>query len=283
MIASRRVVIAGGAALLMPLPASAMITRLRVAGDRIFLPVMVNGQATEALLDSAAEATIIDAGFAARLGLKGAGTVTAHGSGKATTQAVLVPGVTVAAAGLTLRPEAIAVLDLSDISRRLTHRPIDVVLGRELFDAARLAIDIGGATLAVIDRRREPAGERLALTARRGIETIPVVVEGVPAQADFDLGNGGRMLVGKAFAKAHGLPGDRPVTTVGGGGIGGETQQTAFALRRVDLGGRVFLDVPAAIDANATAADANIGVGLLRHFRIITDFAERAIWLLPVR
>ncbi len=259
------------------------MTRLRVAGDRLFMPVVVNGQATEALLDSAAEATVIDTAFADRLGLKGGQAVTARGSGKATAEATLVPGVTVTAAGLTLKPDAIAVVDLSDISRRLTGKPIDVVLGRELFDAARLAIDIIHGTLAVIDRRREPAGERLSLTARRGIETIPILVEGMRAQADFDLGNGGRMLVGKAFAKAHGLPGIRPVTTVGGGGIGGETRQTAFGLHRVEIGGRTFLEVAAAIDANETAADANVGVGLLKNFRIITDFAERAVWLYSTR
>ena len=284
MIANRRTLIAGGAALLLPDAARAtLVTRLRVAGDRLFLPVMINGQATEALLDSAAEATVIDTAFADRLGLKGGQSVTAHGSGKATAEATLVPGVTVAAAGLTLKPEAIAVVDLSDISRRLTSKPIDVVIGRELFDAARLAIDIALGTLAVIDRRREPAGLRLPLTARRGIETIPVLIEGTPAQADFDLGNGGRTLVGKAFAKAHGLPGLRPVSKVGGGGIGGETRQTAFALRRVELGGRTFLDVPAAIDASDTAADANVGVALLRNFRIVTDFAQRGVWLLPNR
>jgi len=269
---------------LLPFPVAATIaTRLRVAGDRIFLPVVVNGIATEALLDSAAEATVLDTAFADRLGLKGGQSVTARGSGKATAQATLVPGVTIGAAGLVLRPPSVAVVDLSDISRRLTQQPINVVLGRELFDAARLAIDIGHGTLAVIDRRREPAGERLALTARRGIETVPVAVEGVPALADFDLGNGGRMLVGKAFAKAHGLPGRRLVTTVGGGGIGGETRQTAFALHRVELGGRSFLEVPAAIDASDTAADANVGVSLLKNFRIITDFAERAIWLYSAR
>ena len=277
----RRTLIVGTAALLLAGTAAAAetVTRLRVADNRAFLPVTVNGHVTEALLDSAAEATILDAAFAARLGISGGKAVTARGSGRATTTARVVGGVTVGAAGLTLRPEGVAVLDLSDISRRLTHAPIDVVLGRELFDAARLAVDIGGGMLAVIDRGRVPAGVRLPLTARRGIETIPVTIEGIPAQADFDLGNGGRMLVGKGFARTHGLPGRRQVTQVGGGGIGGEALQTAFALQRVEIAGRVFAAVPAAIDASDTAADANIGVALLRNFRIVTDFAQRSIWL----
>jgi hypothetical protein len=36
---------------------------LRVRGDRLFIAASVNGHATEALLDSAAEATLIDAAW----------------------------------------------------------------------------------------------------------------------------------------------------------------------------------------------------------------------------
>jgi len=37
--------------------------------------------------------------------------------------------------------------------------------------------------------------------------------------------------------------------------------------------------VPVAIDASPTAADANIGVRLLRRFGIVTDFPGRQVWL----
>lgn len=38
-------------------------------------------------------------------------------------------------------------------------------------------------------------------------------------------------------------------------------------------------DVPAEIDDTETAADANVGVRLLQHFRITTDFAGSRLWL----
>ncbi len=285
MIGRRDLLLGGAAALAVPtLARAAAVTRLRIAGNRIFLPVSVNGHVTEALLDSAAEATLIDSRFADRLRLGGGPVVTARGSGAALAAARLVPGVTLGVGGLVLRPEAVAVIDLSDIARRLTHGPLDVVVGRELFDAARLGIDLDAATLTVLPRGVEPPGRRLPLTAQRGIECIPVVVEGHPALAAFDLGNGGRMLIGAAFAARHGLLTDgRATSTVGVGGIGGEAQRTAFVVRTLDIAGRRLSGVPATIDSNTSAAEANVGVAALRAFGIVTDFAARAIWLDPRR
>ncbi len=253
--------------------------RLRVAHDRIFVPASIDGLAVEALLDSAAETSIVDSRLATQLGLTGGVAVTARGTGAATAAATLVKGARIDVAGLHLRPADIAIIDLSDIARRLAEGPIPLVLGRDLFDAARLAIDVDGGTLAAISRDDAPAGVRLPLTARRGIETVPVTVEGRPAQADFDLGNGGTVLVGAAFAARHRLLDGRPTGTIAGGGIGGETRQTTFTLARLTLAGRDFADVPAAIDASPTASDANVGVRLLRRFGLVTDFAQRSVWL----
>ncbi|TRW17164.1 retropepsin-like aspartic protease [Glacieibacterium frigidum] len=275
----RRGAIAGGAALLLPARAlAAGVTPLRLVADRIYIDAVINGVATEALLDSGAEMTVLDRRFARRLRLGGGTAATARGTGAATAEATLVTGVTVDVAGLTLRSPTVAIIDLGDIARRLAHRRIDAIVGRDLFDASRLAIDLAAGTLAVIERRREPAGERLILTPRRGIETFPVLIEGQPVAADFDLGNGGRVLVGGETA-ARLLRDGRATSTVGGGGIGGETQQRTLTLRDLVVAGRRFTNVPAAVDASPTAAQANIGVRILRNFGIITDFAERLVWL----
>lgn len=276
----RRGAIGLGAALLAPGCARAApgVTPLRLAGDRIYLDATINGVAVEALLDSGAELTVLDSSFADRLRLGRGTEATARGTGAATAQARLVGGVTTQVAGLTLRSPTIAVIDLGDISRRLAHRRIDAIIGRDLFDASRLAINLARGTLAVIERRREPAGERLMLTPRRGIETIPVIIEGETVQADFDLGNGGRVLVGGETAERL-LRDGRATATVGAGGIGGETRQRTLTLRELVIAEQRFTNVPAAVDASPTAAPANIGVRILRNFDLITDFPERVIWL----
>jgi hypothetical protein len=49
----------------------------------------------------------------------------------------------------------------------------------------------------------------------------------------------------------------------------------------LELAGRRFERLPAAIDTQPSASDVNVGISVLRHFRITTDYAQHAIWLEP--
>jgi len=81
----------------------------------------------------------------------------------------------------------------------------------------------------------------------------------------------------------HLLTYGRKVTTKSGGGLGGATLRQIVTLRTLEVAGRTFTDVSAAIDAQPSASDVNIGVNILRHFAITTDFANHAVWLAPRR
>ncbi len=265
----------------MILAMTAAAAALIVRGDRLYVPARINGVATEAVLDSGAEATVLDDDFARRIGTGKGRAVTARGSG-GEAKAELVTGATIEAVGQRLDDRTVGVLDLDDVGKRLFGRRLDAIVGRELFDAARLRIDIEGGQIAAISRLARPQGARLTLKLHRGIETVPIRVEGAAVRADFDLGNGSDMLIGRAFAQRKGLllragPAER------GGGIGGEVKRRVVMLKTVRLGGLRFRNVRAAIDEQPGAADANVGVKLLRRFRIVTDFKQRAVWLQPRR
>ena len=248
-------------------------------GSRLMIDATVNGRPVRALLDSAAEATLVDRGFAQALKLHGGTTVSGQGSGQASFDADLINGVTLEALGLSLSDQTVAVTDLKDVGRRLLGRQIDVILGREIFDAARLAIDIEGHRIAVVPRETVPRGVRLELITEHGVETVPVSVEsGAPVRATFDLGNGSQVLIGSAFAGRAGLLTDgRRLATRRGGGLGGEAIRKLIVLRSLEIAGRRFADVSAAIDPQSSASDVNIGVAILRHFWITTDFANHAV------
>lgn len=262
-------------------PASQELTLTR--GSRLMIEARINGHAVQALLDSAAEATILDRDFARSLRLGSGQRVSAQGSGQGSFEAALVDGVSIEALGVSIPNQTVAVADLGDVGRRLLKRRLDVILGRELFDAARLSIDIEARRIAVVAREQEPAGLRLALSTEHGVETIPVQVEeGAPVRATFDLGNGSRVLLGKAYAERLGLlNGGRTARTERGGGLGGETTRQVYTLRSISIAGRTFSNVQAAIDPQPSASDVNVGVSLLRHFRITTDYANHAVWLQP--
>lgn len=253
---------------------------LTVRANRLFLPIEVNGRRTQALLDSAAESSLMDPAFARELDVKVSGQATARGSGGQ--QQAQFARVSVRAASVTMKDLTIAVVDLRDISRRLVGSQVKFILGRELFDAARLRIDIDGGSLQVVSRAAPVGGVALALTDHAGIESIPVRVEGIAAAADVDLGNGSDVLIGKAFAERNALltPG-RIIGTRSGGGIGGQTDRQVLRLASLEVAGSTFNDVEAAVDAMDNAGDLNLGVRILRRFVVVTDFAQHRIWLEP--
>ena len=245
---------------------------------RLFIPAWVNGVETEALLDSGAEANIVDPAFAAKAKLPEGEKVTMKGSG-GESPARVVPDVTIDALGLTLHPEAVVVLDLTEMSGRLIKRPTSVILGREIFDAARLQIDINGGTIRRAKPDSHPSGMQLGLTAHAGIEAIPVSVNGTAASADFDLGNGSDVMVSRPVAERLRLKitGKKP-----GGGVGGKIMRDTVVLDRLDVAGVTFRNVPASIDDQGSHNDVNVGTSILKNFRITTDFKNRSVWLEPL-
>ncbi len=251
-----------------------------VRKNRLFLDVAVNGHRVRALLDSAAETSLLDTKFAQAIGIGGGRTVAAHGSG-GDTDAQLAKGVMIDVLGLHIGPLTVGVLDLSDVGRRLLDGPLSFVMGRELFDATRLYIDIDRADIHALPLTSKPAGAKLTLHKEHGIETLSVAIEGKPpVEAAFDLGNGSDVLVGAAYAKDIGLLTDgRSVVEGKGGGLGGEVRRPMFVLKSLEIAGRRFEDVTATIDANSTATNLNVGVSILRQFEIVTDFSAHCVWL----
>lgn len=264
-------------AVLLALSAPATAEPLLVHNGRLFIPVTVAGVKTEALLDSGAEASLIDPALAARARLPKGKAVTMKGSG-GEAPARIVPNVKIEALGVTLLPEVVVVLDMTDLSNRLIKRPTQAIVGRELFDSTRLRIDLTGGTIEHADATATPPGQQLALTAHAGIESVLVKVNGVDAQAEFDLGNGSDVMVSRAMAQKLGL---KVTGKKSGGGIGGEIKRDMVVLPSLEVAGRVFKDVAAAVDDQPSANDLNIGTSILRNFLITTDFKQRSLWLEP--
>jgi hypothetical protein len=218
---------------------------------------------------------VVNPELAAKAKLLQGQAITIKGSG-GSAAARVVEGAEVGALGVTLHPEAVVVTDLSDISKRLVKRPLAMILGRELFDSVRLRVDIDGRSVEVVSKDSAPPGTRLPLTAHAGIESIPVIVNGTPTQAEFDLGNGSGVLISRAFADRLHL---KAIGQRSGGGIGGKLVRDMVRIGSLEVAGRAFRDVEAAVDAQPNANDLNIGTSILKNFLITTDFADRGVWL----
>jgi Aspartyl protease len=244
---------------------------------RLFIDARVNGVPTEALLDSAAEGSLVDPAFAVKAKLPEGTAQTIRGSG-GEAKARIVEGVTVEVLGLKLHPDALVITDLSELSKRLIKRPTMVVIGRDLFDAARLRIDIAAGRIDTVTTKSEPTGVRLELTEHAGVESMPVTADGERVQAEFDLGNGSKPLISRALANRLHL---KTIAHELGGGIGGPLMHDIVVLKRLDVAGVRFRNVGAAIDDQSNANDLNLGTSVLKRFLITTDFSRKAVWLKP--
>ena len=265
------------AAALMATASAASADPLKFYNGRLFITANVNGVSTEALLDSGAEGSIFDPTFAKQAKFSEGTPQTIKGSAGAE-QARIVEGVMITTLGVDLHPEAVVVLDLKDLSNRLIKRPTQAIVGRELFDAARLQIDLVGGRIATVQKEKAPRGVKLPLTAHAGIEAIPVKADGLDAQAEFDLGNGSNVTISRELAKKLNL---KILGKKAGGGIGGAIQRDFVLLKTLEIAGRRFHNLEATIDDQSSHNDMNVGTAVLKSFLITTDFKDRAVWLAP--
>lgn len=255
---------------------------LRVSGNRIYLPARLNGVATEALLDSGAELSLVDQEFSAIAGLTAFGHAEARGTGAGTADVQFAEGVRIEAAGLMLSDKTVAIMDLSDISQRLAGNALTLILGREFFDAGLWHIDIKAATLRSLLPDELPGGSALVLTDAHGIKQVDILINGIAVKADFDLGNGSEVLLSQDFAERAGLLAPEKILgTKEGGGVGGAITRTLVHVDTLEIGGHVLTDVTAAVSPQSDGAQANIGVSVLRNFTWVIDFPGNRVWMEP--
>ncbi|MGA0604554.1 aspartyl protease family protein [Phenylobacterium sp. VNQ135] len=259
------------------------------AGTRINIPATVNGAATHVLLDSGAEATVLDKAYAESLGIKPSGMVAAVGTGGRDV-AELASGVDIRLGDVELRDLTVALMDLKPIAA-VIGRPLPVILGKEVLNALTVQLDFQGQTITFHDpvRYRAPAGVvPVPVTNVAGLHAIPVSIEGgEPVLMDFDLGNGQALLVYPRLWKPAGMLSDRKVSKGMSGGVGGQRPRSVATVRSLTLAGVEFHDIPATFgdednsSFNVGNSSGNVGMPILSRFELTTDYARNRILLKP--
>jgi membrane-associated protease RseP (regulator of RpoE activity) len=259
-------------------------------GSRIYIPATVNGQATHVLLDSGAETTVLDKTWAEKMGIKPSASVVAVGTG-GRQEAELASGVTVRIGALELKNITVALIDLAAVEKMI-GRPLPVILGKEVFNELVVDLDFEGKTIAFHDPQvfQAPAGAvETPVIMANGIRSVPVSVEGgAPVQFDFDIGNGGPLIVYSAYWKAHGLLDDgRGKSKTLSGAVGGLREQQVATVRSLTFGGATFNDIPTVFtddrgeSAESNRTFGNIGLPILSRFRMYADFSHDRLFLQP--
>jgi len=263
---------------LVALSGSASAEPVIVDHGRLFITAKINGVKTEALLDSGAESSLIDPALAKEAKLGPGKPMRMKGSGGEQDVSV-ISGVRIEALGQRIPAADVVVMDMTDLTMRLIKRPTRAIIGREVFDAAPIRIDLAKNDVRALTAKDAPRGTKLPLTTQGGIETVPVELGKTSAQAVLDFGNGTGVMIGKELAAQLGL---RPIARMKGGGIGGEIERDVVVLPELTLAGLTFRDVQASVDETSSRAPLNVGTPILKNFVVTADFKGRAAWFEPV-
>jgi predicted aspartyl protease len=253
------------------------------------VPIMrgtVNGAPVEVLLDSGAQSSVVDAGFAARLGLETsmlAPVILAFGVsggprlGRTAEMAVRL-------GDLTLQGLHAAVFDLASIAEA-SGRAFDLILGQDVLKRVVADLDFPGGRLAFrAPAAFAPPAEARAVPVRgNGRELFaPVTVETAALEAVIDTGATAPLALSAETAEAAGLLSGRRIAWAPSITFGGEGQDRVVRVQTIRFAGETYRDVPVHIYARNGAAplpQGLIGVEALDRFRAILDVGRGRLHL----
>ena len=256
-------------------------------GDTLLVSAQVGGSSVRAVLDSGSGATMISTALAAKLGFNNGERRMISGlSAKAPVH--LVRDVEVLLARKMRRLPFVVVADLSAASAAF-GRPIDMLLGTDMFAGSCIALDFGNKRLAVAKSGTFIAGSGWrAVALGRGTKQelfIRASVAGLaPMPLMIDLGSSTALMLSAAYARAQGLLNGKPVSTAALGGLDGVKTNDVFTIPNIHIEGLGVSNIPAIgmRDWLLTSAVGNIGLPLIAQFDVVFDVTAGFVWLRPL-
>jgi hypothetical protein len=255
-------------------------------GTRIFFQGTINGRPASMMLDSGAGSTVISKRYADAIRLAGTRPMMVRGVG-GTEQASLAQNVAVSAGALTVNGVSAIIIDIAETEAQI-GRPIDVILGMEAFRAGIVDVDFSARMIRFAPAQGfvPPVGAVVVPISQGSTRrTIPISVNGgPPIEADLDIGNGGALLLSHAAWQGQREIAAIPSVMSSAGGVGGRIAKRLVTLPTVSVAGQTFRNVPSLLNVGANdlpETGANVGIELLRRFRLLFHYDRSTLYLVP--
>ena len=243
----------------------------------------LNGHPVEITLDTGVGRTTIDAAVALRCGIAPLGDTVAAGLTGSVRGRTGGP-VHLQMEGLALTLAEVLLLDLRAVSAA-NGRPVEVLLGDDLFGQSAVSFDFGANRLRIAEPSAGSIhpGVEARLTREQGLGRLlmPALV-GTDASVDAvaDLGSDAPLYLSAEFASQHRLLEGRPVSLSMSAGAEGTGLDAVFTAPSLEVGGAVLREVPARVPKTWTAkAPAVIGLPVFALFDLTFCAPQERLWM----
>lgn len=254
--------------------------------DAVIVTGTLLGERIRVLIDTGSAATVVDAAFAQRVGLKPEGSRSVRGD---IGSVALGAGGELAfeVGGARLATSRYLVTDFRPIFGVDVGAP-NLILGIDTLKDDVLEIDFPARRLAIWPRASFESSrdaERFAVArSPRGQLSIPVAFEGkAPVAAALDLGSSNPLTVSPVLAETLGLLQGRQVSSAATGGVDGISISRTVSVTTLQVGQGQLRDVPCEVLAktDASLVPAKLGLPVLERFGFALDVAGGTLWLRP--
>jgi len=242
------------------------------------------------VIDTGASSTVMDEGLARSLKMKLGAKHEARGSG-GTQVSHTVENVTVQLPGLSIRKARMAAIDLTSINAQ-AGRPMQVIVGYDLFASCVVRFDYAGGVMDVWDKDHAPrdsSGTTVPMTLNHNLPYIEgtVVVPGrAPLRGRFviDTGSSAALILDPEAAQRESLFTAFPRTLMAiSRGVGGEVRNRVGRATSFEIGNLAFASpivmLPDSIGGRISEPGSlgNIGAQVLGRCRVSFDYANRKV------
>jgi len=253
--------------------------------DHLFIEVTINCDRRTWLIDTGASVTVIDAHYAAELGLETAGNLKGYGAGS-TVEATFTELPPFNLEGIEFDSQKVAVLALRDLLKRAG---LDVVgiLGYDFLSRFVVKIDYANELMSFHDPALfEYAGGGTVIDRplKDRFFVVPITVDGMySGDWTLDIGAGGSSFF-FPFAEEHGFL-KRDGVKYLSGGAGGYRPSMVLKFNTLEIGGFTLEEplISAPLQTGgalgSTEGTGNLGNSVLRHFVLYLDYEKQQVIL----
>ncbi len=275
-----------------PVTAPIASLKFRSQGNRVMLPVTINGsKLLSFLLDSGYTITAVHPRLVESLNLRPAGQITIVGiAGEEA--ALTYAGAELRIGDVTYSPRRVAAVP-SEAQRR---RRRDGIIGAGLFQRYVVQLDFPGGVVRLLDPatyQPPPSAEIVPLRVRRGTPSVAVTFQ-MPdgklagGQFEVDTGCDDGLCLGRQFVVAQRLDSSLAADEDGvKRGVGGEARVRSGTIPTLRLGRVEARKVSTTFFQDGSPAGegmaGHLGMGALRQFNVTFDYQHQRLILEPLR